>query len=89
LTAQAWIAARGDVLRSLADLPLHPPKPAADIVESYAPSILALMPVHDLLRGEDFAALRNDLRAMLMRLHDQFVRLARPAALVAALLRRR
>jgi hypothetical protein len=89
LSGRAWAALRLDLDRWLADIPLRPPRPAGDIASSFAPSLLAVMPIHDLLRGENFPALRNELLLALSRAHDAFLRRARPRALAAALLRRR
>ena len=89
LTPQAWLATRDDVLRWLDDLPRRRPKLPADITEPFAPLLLALMPIHDMLHGENFPALQNYLRDALSGLHDEFVREARPRALIAALLRGR
>jgi hypothetical protein len=89
LSPQAWLATRDDVLRWLDDLPRRRPKLAADITEPFAPLLLALMPIHDMLHGENFPALQNYLRDALSGIHDEFFREARPRALIAALLRRR
>jgi hypothetical protein len=89
LTPQAWLATRDDVLRWLDDLPRRRPKLPADITEPFAPLLLAIMPIHDMLRGENFPALQNYLRAALSGIHDEFVHQARPRALIAALLPRR
>jgi hypothetical protein len=89
LTPPAWATLRGEIFRWLGDLQERPPKQAADIAEPFAPSILAVMPIHDLLRAENFPALRNDLRVSVSRAHEDFARRARGRALVAALLGRR
>jgi hypothetical protein len=88
LTAPAWAALRGNIFRWLADIQQRSPKAAADIAEPFAPSILAVMPIHDLLHGENFPALRSDLRIAMSRAHEDFGRRARGRALVAALLGR-
>lgn len=90
LTPQAWLATRDEVLRSLNELPQQqPPKLPADITKPFAPLFLAIMPIHDMLRSENFPALQNYLRTSLTEMHDEFVRLARPRALIAAIIRRR
>lgn len=88
-TAQAWLATRDEAMRWLADLPHRAAKLPANITEPFAPSILAIMPIHDMLRGENFPGLQIYLRAALTELHDEFVRRARPRPLIAAILRRR
>jgi hypothetical protein len=88
-TPGAWAAARADFLHWLGELTQRQPKQPASIVESSAPSLLAIMPVHDALHGESYYRLRDYLQTSLNRLHDQLVRQVRPRVLVAAMLGRR
>jgi hypothetical protein len=66
-----WLDARHDLARRLALVRLHAPKQARDIPESLAESYFALMPIHEKLRGRDFATTRNYLRVTMCNIHDE------------------
>jgi hypothetical protein len=87
LEPAAWLAARDGMLQRLHGMVLHPPKPVKDIVEPFAEPYLALMPIHEKLRGRDFPALRNYLKVGLINIHGEFLRRADMPALIEALAR--
>jgi hypothetical protein len=45
-----------------------------DIPEQWAQSYFDLMPIHEKLRGRDFATTRNYLRVTICNIHDEFVK---------------
>jgi hypothetical protein len=77
---QIWNELRAELTRQLALIGLHPPKRAMDIPEQWAQSYFDLMPIHEKLRGRDFATTRNYLRVTICNIHDEFAkRLDMPA----------
>jgi hypothetical protein len=74
LGAQVWNELRIELTRQLALIGLHPPKRAIDIPEQWAEVYFDLMPIHEKLRGRDFATTRNYLRVTLCNIHDEFVK---------------
>jgi hypothetical protein len=73
------------MVRWLADAASHPPRTTDEIVEPFAPSMLALMPIHDALGRDDYPLLRNALRATLAAIRDRFIAAMDAPALAAAL----
>ena len=69
--AAAWATARQDVSRSLNNLVHRPPKPSESIADSFAGLFLALMPMHEKLHGDDFPALRNNLKKTLAGVQEK------------------
>jgi hypothetical protein len=83
---QAWRQARADLALRLEHVGLHPPKRPMDIPEPLARAYFDLMPVHEKLRGRDFATTHNYLRVTMCNIHDKLTeRLDVPA--ISALLR--
>jgi hypothetical protein len=71
---QIWNELRAELTRQLALIGLHAPKRAMDIPEQWAQSYFDLMPIHEKLRGRDFATTRNYLRVTICNIHDEFVK---------------
>ncbi len=57
-----------------------------DIPDPLAEAYFALMPIHEKLRGRDFATTRNYLRVSLCNIHDELIERADLAALQRALI---
>ncbi len=74
LDATAWADLRGDLVRRLHQIGLHPPKRAMDIPESIAKDYFALMPIHESLRGPDFPTLKSYLKVTLCNVHDELTK---------------
>lgn len=66
-----WRALRADLDRRLQLIGMHPPKRAMDIPEGFAKEYFDLMPIHEKLRGRDFATTRNYLSVTLCNIHDE------------------
>jgi hypothetical protein len=73
LGADEWLTLRSELARQLQLIGLHPPKRVIDIPEQWAQRYFDLMPIHEKLRGRDFATTRNYLRAQLCNIHQEFV----------------
>jgi hypothetical protein len=69
----AWLVARGDLARRIEFTAGHAPKRVMDIPEPLAETYFALMPIHEKLRGRDFATTRNYLRVSLCNIHDELI----------------
>jgi hypothetical protein len=89
LGAPAWREQRVALARRLDLIGLHPPKPAKDIPTTYADAYIALMPIHEKLRGSDTPTLRNYLRATICNIHDELARRIDAAAVARVLLESR
>lgn len=63
-----WRAARAELARSLADLARRRPATADTVADAHSSYYLAIMPIHEKLRGDDFPALRNRLKLMLAQI---------------------
>lgn len=75
-----WDAARSELAGRMELTAGHAPKLAMDIPEPLAEIYFALMPIHEKLRGRDFATTRNYLRVSLCNIHDELTgRLDGPA----------
>lgn len=72
LGEDAWRELRSDLDRRLQLIGLHSPKRAMDIPESFAKEYFDLMPIHEKLRGRDFATTRSYLMVTLCDIHDEF-----------------
>lgn len=68
-------------MRWLGEVTLHPPKTINDIVEPFAASMLALMPIHDALGRDDYRLLRDAMRTALTDIHDRFTKEVNPSEL--------
>ena len=82
---QIWNELRAELTRQLALIGLHPPKRAMDIPEQWAQTYFDLMPIHEKLRGRDFATTRNYLRVTICNIHDEFTKRLDMPAVVAAM----
>jgi hypothetical protein len=80
----AWLEARRELAHRLDLVGGHAPRRVMDIPEPLAETYFAMMPIHEKLRGRDFATTRNYLRVCLCNIHDEFVARADVAALRAA-----
>ena len=68
-----WSDAVARLERRLALAQLHAPRPVRDIPKTEIEAILASVPIHPSLRGEDFELLQNNLRINLVRIYEDFV----------------
>jgi hypothetical protein len=71
LSAEAWAAARADLVLRLSRIATHPPKRVIDIPEPYAEKIFKLMPIHESMRSPDTPTTRNFLKLNLVHIHDE------------------
>jgi len=83
--APAWDAARSKLLRWIGAGMLRLPKTTEAIADSFAGSLVALMPVHDRLGRDDYARLRGALHAGLAAIAERFVMSANVQSLSRAL----
>lgn len=83
-----WRAARADLQRNLNDLARRELKAADAVVLEHASSCLAIMPLHPLLKSDDYAALCALLRQALTHMLDGFTHRANLPALAACLAKR-
>ena len=74
LDQETWNELRAELARRLQLIGLHARKRVMDIPEQWAQSYFDLMPIHEKLRGRDFATTRNYLRVALCNIHDEFVK---------------
>ncbi len=81
----AWSEARRDLAQRVDRAGFRAPKLVKDIPEPFAQAYFALMPIHERLRGRDFATVRNYLRASLINIHDELSRRLDAAVVVQAL----
>jgi hypothetical protein len=79
-----WRSLRAELVRRFQLIGLHPPKRVIDIPEQWAQAYFDLMPIHEKLRGRDFATTRNYLRAQLCNIHEEFVKRLDLPALAAS-----
>jgi hypothetical protein len=85
--AEAWSEARSEVESWLRTTAALRPRAAPDIQMPFAERYMAVMPIHERLRGQDFPTLQNYLKFTLCQIHDQFAAQADFPALVAELTR--
>jgi hypothetical protein len=71
LTAEKWQAARVTLTARIEKFTLAPPKRVMQIPDPYAEEFLEGMPFHERFRGKDLALVTNNLRANLIRMHDE------------------
>lgn len=81
-----WRGARGELARRLELIGLHPVKRVIDIPEPFASAYFDLMPIHEKLRGRDFATMHNYLKVVLCNVHEELTRKVDASAVVGALL---
>lgn len=77
----AWLVARDELARRIELTAGHARKRVMDIPEPLAETYFALMPIHEKLRGRDFATTRNYLRVSLCNIHDELIERMDRAAL--------
>ncbi len=82
-----WSDAVARLERRLALAQLHAPRPVRDIPKTEIEAILASLPIHPSLRGEDFEMLQNNLRINLVRIYEDFLARADRTTLGAELAR--
>jgi hypothetical protein len=85
LAAAAWAKARAELVHALDAVAAERPKRVAAVASAFAPSLLALMPIHDLLSADDFPALRTQVETALDDVRTGFVRRASAHRVLAAL----
>jgi len=81
-----WLEARSDLARRIELTAGHAPKRVMDIPEPLAETYFAFMPIHEKLRGRDFATTHNYLRICLCNIHDELIMRMDRAALERALI---
>jgi hypothetical protein len=80
-----WFQAVVRLRKRLALAQLHAPRPVRDLPKTEIEAILASLPIHPSLRGEDFELLQNNLRINLVRIYEEFLAGADKARLGAEL----
>lgn len=70
---EVWLEARRELAHRLDLVGGHAPKRVIDIPEPLAETYFAMMPIHEKLRGRDFATTRNYLRVCLCNIHDELI----------------
>lgn len=78
---EAWLESRGVLAHRLDLVGGHAPKRVMDIPDPLAQDYFSMMPIHEKLRGRDFATTRNYLSVCMCNIHDEFVARADVAAL--------
>lgn len=82
----AWLEARRELAHRLDLIGGHAPRRAIDIPEPLAETYFSMMPIHEKLRGRDFATTRNYLRVCLCNIHDELIERIDLAAVRQALI---
>ena len=82
---EAWQEGRRQLAHRLDLVGGHAPKRVMDIPDPLAQAYFSMMPIHEKLRGRDFATTHNYLSVCLCNIHDEFVARADVAALRMAL----
>jgi hypothetical protein len=77
----AWLVARDELASRIELTAGHAPRRVMDIPDPLAETYFALMPIHEKLRGRDFATVRNYLRVSLCNIHDELIERMDRAAL--------
>src|SRR5262245_39075024 len=85
LAGAEWAKAREELVHGLDAVASEQPKRVAAVAAAFAPSFLALMPIHDRLSADDFPALRRQIEAALGNVRGGFVRRASARRVLAAL----
>jgi hypothetical protein len=83
-----WRAARAELERSLSDLAWAGPKSVEALVRDHSSFFLAIMPLHPNLAGDDFGALRQQLKLSLLHIQVALGQRANLLALASELARR-
>ena len=82
---EVWLESRRELAHRLDLVGGHARKRVMDIPDPLAQAYFSMMPIHEKLRGRDFATTRNYLSVCLCNIHDEFVARADGAALRQAL----
>jgi hypothetical protein len=85
LDARTWAGLREDLATNLARIELHAAKAVKDVPVAYVDRFFQQMPIHQANRGDDIGMITSQLRASVVRFHDDFVGSADRPALVEAL----
>ena len=80
-----WFYAAERLEKRLALAQLHAPRPVREIPKTEIDSILASLPIHASLRGQDVELIQNHLRINLVRIYEEFLAGADRERLGAAL----
>lgn len=80
-----WLHAAERLEKRLALAQLHAPRPVRDIPKTEIDAVLASLPIHPSIRGQDFELLQNHLRINLVRIYEEFLASADRVRLGAAL----
>jgi hypothetical protein len=87
LTPETWAGLRADLVGYLGGIGLHAAKPVRDVPLAYVDRFYRQMPIHQANRGDDIGMVTSQLRASVVRFHDDFAADADLPGLVAALRR--
>lgn len=68
-----WSDAVARLERRLALAQLHAPRPVREIPKTEIEAVLASLPIHPSLRGQDFELIQNHLRINLVRIYEDFI----------------
>lgn len=85
----AWLMSRNELAKRIELTAGHAPKRVMDIPDPLAETYFALMPIHEKLRGRDFATTRNYLRVSLCNIHDELIEQLDTAAAISEMLKPR
>jgi hypothetical protein len=85
LGTEQWSEARRELAVRVDQIALHPPKLVKDIPTPFAQVFFDNMPIHERLRENDFELIRNQLRANLLSMQRDFLKVVNLPALVADL----
>jgi hypothetical protein len=85
LAKTEWLDARRELAHRLDLIGAHAVKHAKDVPENFAQEYVALMPIHEKLRGTDNLTIANYMRVTTINIHDEFDKRADKRALVDAL----
>jgi len=85
LAKAEWLDARRGLAHRLDLIGIHAVKFAKDVPEAFVDEYVALMPIHEKLRGHDHQTIRNYLRVSTCNIHEEFDKRADIPALVDTL----
>jgi hypothetical protein len=85
LESGKWQEARGELVRKLGQMGMHPPKEVVDIPVPYAQRYFDLMPFHKDLLTQDMPTARSYLQINLINIRDELLKRMDAPAVVQAL----
>jgi hypothetical protein len=85
LREEAWKQARETLIERLAQIDLHPPKFAKDVITPYGQLIFDAQPIHEEMRKADYEMIQSQMRVNLITMHDEFETRTDKRALLADL----